>query len=115
MDVRLNYLDIPLLIRWRLPLGTDFTSNVFTGPTFGTKLSSSGKIDGPNGSIEQNVDPALKSLDVGWTFGFGIVRERFLFEGRFTAGFTDVASTTYPHDDSLKNKTFLLLAGMKLF
>jgi hypothetical protein len=115
VKVRINYLDVPLLVRWRIPLGTDFASNVFTGPSFGVKLSSSAKLDGPNGSLDANVDPALKSLDVGWAFGLGIVRERFLFEGRFTAGLTDVATTTYPHNDSLKNKTFLLLAGMKLF
>ena len=114
VDVRIHYLDVPLLLRYRIPLGSDFTSNVFAGPSFGIKLSSSGKLEGPNGSLEQNVDPALKSLDVGLAFGAGIVRERYLFEARFTAGFTDVATTTYPHADSLRNKTFLLLVGMKL-
>jgi hypothetical protein len=114
VNVRINYLDVPLLIRWRIPLGSDYTSNVFVGPSFGVKLSSSGKLEGPNGSLEADVDPAIKSLDVGLTFGIGIVRQRYLFDARFTAGLTDVASTAFPHDDSLRNKTFLLLAGMKL-
>jgi hypothetical protein len=87
---------------------------VFAGPSFGIKLSSSGKLEGPNGSLEENVDPAIKSLDVGLTFGLGIVRQQYLFEGRYTAGLTDVASSSYPHQDSLRNKTFLLLVGMKL-
>jgi len=114
VDVRIHYLDVPLLVRWRIPLGSDYTSNVFAGPSFGIKLGSSGKLEGPGGSIEANVDPAIKSLDVGLAFGLGIVRQQYLFEGRFTAGLTDVASTSFPHDDSLRNKTFLLLVGMKL-
>jgi hypothetical protein len=114
VDVRIHYLDVPLLIRWRIPLGSDYSSNVFAGPSFGIKLGSSAKLEGPGGSLEENVDPALKSLDVGLTFGLGIVRQQYLFEGRFTAGLTDVATTTYPHPDSLRNKSFLLLVGMKL-
>ena len=118
VSVRFNYLDVPLLIRYR---ATDSASTdpkvagyVFAGPNFGIRMSSSAKIDAPGNTKDLDVDPGLKSLDLGLTFGGGVECGRYLLEGRFSAGLTDVASTKYVHADSLLNRTFSILVGMKL-
>mgnify|MGYP001266353853 CR=1 FL=1 len=117
-SARINYLDVPLLIRYRLT-STDNTDPpyigyVHAGPAFGIKMSSSAKFDGPGNTKDLDIDSALKSLDLGLAVGGGIEFKRYLIEGRFTAGLTDVATTTFAHPDSLKNRTVSVLFGMKL-
>jgi hypothetical protein len=114
VDVRLNYIDVPLLIHYKIPLDDTYTAFIVGGPSFGIKMSSSAKLDAPSGSSDVDIDSALKSLDLGIAFGAGVIRSKYRFEFRFTAGMTDIASTSVPHDDSLRNRTFLVLAGMKL-
>lgn len=114
VNVRLNYLDVPLLIRYRIPINSDYTGFVVAGPSFGIKLSSSAKLDAPGGTVDEDIDPALKSLDLGLAFGGGITFSRYTVEARFTPGLTDIASTLKPHDDSLRNRTFSVMVGMKL-
>ena len=118
ISARLNYLDVPLLGRYRVTSSntTDPTiiGYVLAGPSFGIKMSSSAKLDGPGNTKDLDIDNALKSLDLGLVFGGGIECKRYLIEGRFTAGLTDVASTTFSHPDSLRNRTVSVLVGMKL-
>ena len=118
VSARMNYLEVPLLIRFRTTstASTDpaYVGYVVAGPSFGVKMSSSAKFDAPAGTKDLDVDNALKSLDLGLAFGGGIEFKHYLVEGRFTAGLTDVASTTFSHPDSLRNRTFSVLFGMKL-
>jgi hypothetical protein len=118
VSARINYLDVPLLVRFRTTstLTTDppFVGYVVAGPSFGIKISSSAKIDAPGNTKDLDIDSAVKSLDLGLVFGGGIEFRRYLIEGRFTAGLTDVASTTFTHADSLRNRTVSVLFGMKL-
>jgi Outer membrane protein beta-barrel domain len=114
VNVRINYLDVPLLLRYRIPINSRYGGFLMVGPSFGIKISSSAKLDAPGGTVDEDIDPALKSLDLGLAFGGGITFRRYLVEGRFTAGLTDVASTLWPHADSLRNRTFSVLVGMKL-
>ena len=114
VNIRINYLDVPLLVRYRIPINSRYDGFLVVGPNFGIKISSSAKLDAPGGTVDEDIDPALKSLDLGLAFGGGITFRRYLVEGRFTAGLTDVASTLKPHADSLRNRTFSVLVGMKL-
>jgi hypothetical protein len=118
VSVRFNYLDIPLLLRYRATESNSTDPKIvgylLAGPNFGIRMSSSAKLDAPGNTKDLDIDPALKSLDLGLTFGGGVECGRYLVEGRFTAGLTDVASTTYVHADSLRNRTFSVLVGMKL-
>jgi hypothetical protein len=118
LSARVNYLDIPLLMRFRVSstASTDPTmvGYVLAGPSFGIKVSDSAKLDAPGNTKDLNVDSALKSLDLGLAFGGGVEFKNYLVEGRFTAGLTDVASTTYTHPDSLRNRTFSVLFGIKI-
>ena len=110
VDVRIHYLDIPLLLRYRIDSVLTSLRTCSPGQALASSLSSSGKLEGPSGSLEQE----RRS-------GAQVARRRARLRRRHratalplrrtvTAGFTDVATTTYPHTDSLRNKTFLLLA-----
>jgi hypothetical protein len=114
VDVRVYYIDIPLLARYRKSINTDTVGYLLAGPNFGIKIGSRAKLDAAGQTIDEDVSPALKTLDLGLAFGGGIERDRYLVEGRFTAGVTDVASGSFPHLDSVRNRTFSVLFGYKL-
>ena len=114
VSVRINYLDVPLLVRYETSPNNGRRLYAMAGPSFGIKLSQSGQLDGSGSTLDLDLDSGLKSLDLGLAFGGGVEYERYLIEGRFVAGVTDVASTTYDHADSLRNRTFLVLFGFKI-
>jgi hypothetical protein len=114
VKVRVYYLDIPLLARYRRSLDSDTIGYLLAGPSFGIKIGSSAKLEAAGQTVDEDMSPALKTLDLGLAFGGGIERDRYLVEGRFTAGVTDIASASFPHLDSLRNRTFSVLFGYKL-
>lgn len=114
LSVRFYYLDVPMLVRFRMAANSRTPAYLLAGPSFGIKLGSSATLEAPGQTIDVNADPAVKTLDVGMAFGGGIERGRYLFEGRFTAGVTDIGAPSFPHPDSLRNRTFSVLVGVKL-
>ena len=113
-SARIHYLDVPLLIRFRAPVNSRMPVYLFGGPNFGIKLGSSAKLEAPGNTVDEDVNPALKTLDLGYAVGGGIERGRCLFEARFTGGFTDIAAESFPHPDALRNRTFAVTVGLKL-
>jgi len=113
VTIRLNYLEFPLLFRYSGREGSHATPYAFAGPTFGVKISTSGQLDSSGQTHDVNIDAAIKSPDVGLTFGGGADNSRFLVEGRVTFGLNDIATDAFSHVDSLRNRVVLVLAGVK--
>jgi hypothetical protein len=90
------------------------TGYVLVGPTFGVKASTSAKLDAPSQSTDFNIDPAIRTFDAGLAFAGGVEYNRYVFEARYTQGLTDVGTDVYPHADSVKNRVFSILAGIRL-
>jgi hypothetical protein len=113
-SARLHYLDVPLLVRFRPTASSERPAYVFAGPNFGIKLGSSAKLETAAQTADIDIDAALKTLDLGFVFGGGIERKRYLVEARFTVGATDIGAASFPHPDALRNRTFSVMAGFKL-
>jgi hypothetical protein len=113
VTANLNYLEFPMLIRYAMAMDKH-TGYVMAGPTFGVKASTSAKLDAPSQSTDFNIDPAIRTFDAGLAFAGGIEYSRYLFEARYTQGLTDVGTDVYPHADSVKNRVFSILAGIRL-
>jgi hypothetical protein len=113
-SARLHYLDVPLLVRFRATTNSQKPAYLFAGPNFGIKLGSSAQLETAAQTADVNLDPALKTLDLGFAFGGGVERGRYLVEARFTAGVTDIGAASFSHPDPLRNRTFSVMAGIKL-
>lgn len=87
---RVNYLEIPLALRYFLTRSGDFRPNIFVGPALAFKLSASQKAD--NKSQKDDITDGVKSVDLGLMAGFQLnfrgfaPRQRFLIDGRYTYG-----------------------------
>ena len=113
-SARMHYLDVPLLVRFRAPVNSQTPVYLFGGPNFGIKLGSSATLEATGNKVDENINPALKTLDLGFAVGGGIERGRYMLEGRFTGGITDIAAASFPHPDALRNRTFSVMVGLKL-
>jgi len=113
-SLRVNYFEFPLLAHVTFPIsGYEAVPFLLAGPSFGVRAGSRVTSDAPGG-VDRDMADTLKSLDLGLAVGGGLERGRYSLEVRFTAGLTDIANTAVPHADSLRNRSFLVMAGLKL-
>jgi hypothetical protein len=108
----IKYLEFPVLLRYNFPIG-EHNGYVLVGPTFGVKASTSGELDGPSQTADVNIDPAIRSFDGGLAFAGGVDYRRYFVELRYTQGLNDIAADTFPHTDSVKNRTIAISVGYR--
>jgi len=112
VSASVRYLEFPVLLRYTMPVGEQ-TAYLLVGPAFGVKAGTSAQLDGPNGTSDVEIDPAIRTFDAGLAFAGGLEYRRYFFELRYTQGLIDVATDTYPHTDSVKNRTIAIAAGIR--
>jgi hypothetical protein len=122
--VKLNYIEVPVMLKLQGPLLGNAEANFYAGPAFAFKVSES--VDGlaPNTEV---VGTVAKSTDVGAAIGvefvFGLGPRQLLFDLRFTPGFAEIrdnarivteGSFADIPDPEASNSTFSLMVGLGL-
>jgi hypothetical protein len=95
---RINYLEIPIALRYFLTRSGSFRPNVFFGPSLAIPLSAQRVNQKYNNVSQPNVDNSstFKNLDLGLLAGFQLnfpgfgERQRFLIDARYTFGLADI-------------------------
>jgi hypothetical protein len=115
-SVSLNYIDIPLLLKFRFPSAKSTVSpHLYVGPQLGFKMSCKFKATAPaalSGNCSDNpFNVETKSTDFSLVTGGGVDVGRALIDVRYDWGVSRVEkSTTGPADD-VKNRTLYILVG----
>lgn len=117
IDTVLNYIEVPVLFKYKFATEGSFIPSFFVGPYAAFKASAKEKYKGfedpeENGSIDIKDD--VKSTDFGLVFGLGAdlkVGEttKFIIDLRYSLGLTKVAKDSIA--DS-KNTSLALLIGL---
>lgn len=102
-----DYLELPLLARYRVPVQGHVAPTFVVGPSLAYKISEKYS---PSGMEEGGI---LSSTDFGIAFGAGLDlgrgRRRWLIEARYTFGMTNtMRDPAYPN---VRNGNFLLMSG----
>ncbi len=102
-DIKLQYLNIPILLTYKLPLPI---LSLQLGPQFGTLLNN-------NSSITTNGINAFKSGDFSMVVGAQV--NLLMFKGgiRYVYGFTNINNIN--DADTWKTRTIQLYAGIRIF
>ncbi len=102
-DVKLQYLNIPILLTYKLPIPI---ISLQLGPQFGTLLNN-------NTSITTNGANAFKSGDFSMVVGAQV--NLLMFKGgvRYVYGFTNINNIT--DADTWKTRTIQLYVGFRIF
>ena len=109
---RINYLEIPIALRYFLTRSGDFRPNLFVGPAIGFKLNATEINKTTN--INRDMSSEISSVDLGITAGFQLnfkglgPRQRFLIDGRYTYGLPETYVQT---NVDRHNSVFTLTLG----
>jgi hypothetical protein len=102
-SVKLNYLSIPILLTYKLPLPI---ISLQAGPQFGILMNTSD-------NITTNGTNAFKSGDFSMVVGAQLNLGGFKGGARYVYGFTNINDIT--NADSWKNRTIQLYVGLRIF
>lgn len=91
--LKLQYLEVPVLLRGSLPLEGPWTPYAVLGPTFGFTLGGEFEPGFP-GFADQDVTSDMTKVDMGGTVGVGAIFGRgvyrMMLETRYFTGFSDL-------------------------
>ncbi|MBN1637706.1 MAG: PorT family protein, partial [Ignavibacteriales bacterium] len=92
-EIHINYLEFPILVKYKIPTSKSSQINIFTGPSFGINLNSKYKIDEDGSSYDEDITNQTKATEIGWIFGVGFNltfnKVKFSIEGRYNSSFSD--------------------------
>lgn len=108
-DIRLTYVDISALARFRLNSSPVNQFFVLAGPTLGAKMDAEFVVLG----FSTDISAGIEDFDVGLAIGAGMDSRRLLFEGRYTHGLRNIVIGVDLINASVKNRSFSFLAGVK--
>ena len=101
--VKLDYIQVPVLLRLGNSGKAGASAYGVVGPTFGVLARAIG--DG------EDIKDELKSTDVGLVVGAGVTLSRLLIEGRYTYGLTDLNKVKDP-SGSNQNRVISVFIGL---
>ncbi len=113
---RVNYLEIPVALRYFLTLKGNFRPNLFFGPSLGIKLNAKRTNYINQGVAQPDFDNSnnFRPLDLGLIAGFQLNfkgfgdRQRFLIDARYRYGLSDI---TLDDNQNYNNSTITLTLG----
>jgi hypothetical protein len=117
---RLNYVDMPLLVKGILPIGGDIVPNIHVGPMLSHVQISKVELEEGDRDINLKEDPqAVKTFDIGVAAGIGANYKlpvgELSADLRFQQGFANVIDLencgACGAGDTIKNRSFLLQVG----
>jgi hypothetical protein len=111
-SVELSYLDVPVLARYTFGKGST-RGYVFGGPSFNFKLDAKAKSSFEGQDEEEDIGEDIESFEFALVVGAGVEFGHFLVEGRFSEGLTNLAKDDEDLEETLKNRTFAILAGFR--
>jgi opacity protein-like surface antigen len=114
----INYLSIPLLAKLRFTNGNSIAPYIFAGPQLGIRLQAKEKTEPSTGaSTDVDIKDTVKSTEFGLDFGAGlefpVSDMKFLIEGGYDAGLTDIVNNPPAGSPTLKTQTVHFELGLR--
>jgi hypothetical protein len=110
--VKLDYLDVPVLVKYRLFGSPGHAVHVFGGPSFGVRLRGIVTTEIGGESIDNDVSDDVTRMDLGIVGGAGVDIGRLIVEGRYTWGVSDIDKDT-SDESKVRNRTAAALVGFR--
>ena len=87
VKVKLDYIEIPILLQYTVPMEGSVSPIILVGPTLGIKMSA--EVETPDGDME--LDDYVKGTDFGIQFGAGVLINNMIeISGRYYMGLSTI-------------------------
>jgi hypothetical protein len=111
LTLKLDYVQVPVLLRYRFPTHTSVHPFLAVGPQVGFRVTCKVSSGGDSADCSDFTGENAKSTDFSGTaaagLGFGFGKNELSIQARYNMGFSKVFS-----DSDVKNKVFSVLAGL---
>lgn len=112
----LTYVDVPLLVRYRIPgTGGEVSTFVFGGPIVGVLLNAKTSQTFAGYTTGSDLTSTMSRMELGLAIGGGMQIRRLSVEWRYTLGLTDTrGGDPWPASKlSEKNRALAMMVGMR--
>jgi len=114
LDIRLRYLEIPLLVRVDAgSAGAAARPFIIGGVAPAFKLSAHATAVADDEEVRRNIDDEIYSADAGLVGGLGVELGRLQIEGRYTHGLRHINTDDNGDEDRIKNRVVSVLVGFR--
>jgi len=107
----LTYFDVPLTVRIGRTTSEGGSLHLFSGPQFGFNLQADETYDDNGDKDKTERKDEVEKVDVGWTIGVAIGKNRISLDARYTIGLTNIPKATAV---DAKNRAFAVTLGLRL-
>jgi hypothetical protein len=114
VTMNLTYLEIPLLLKLKIPASPLLTFQILAGPTIGMNLGAKGVIEATGEETqEEDFKDDIKLMDMGVSFGAGVgiglgSSGILTLDGRYTMGLVSIAEDA---GEEAKTNYISIMAG----
>lgn len=110
LEVGVDYIEIPVLIRGNIAGSGGVKARVFGGPSFGFKVRDHAQISGGGVLLEDDEVAEFKSSEVGFVVGGAVEFGRVFVDVRYNWGLTNIAKDDGSGDEA-KTRTLGFMLG----
>lgn len=105
-----DYIEIPVLAKFQLPVSGPVSPNLFAGPTLGFNVTA--ELEDGDGNT-QDLSDETSGTEFGFAFGggvdIGLAAGTLMIDARYGLGLTSIDDTDA--DQSINNQGFMITAG----
>ena len=114
LKLNLDYIEVPVMVKYNIPVEGNLMPNLFAGPVVGFLMSAKQKYEFDGDEEEMDVKEFLKSTDFSLCFGGGVdivmgTSSVLTLDVRYELGLTNVLDQD--GDGELKNNAFMFGVG----
>ena len=117
--IKIDYIEIPLLLKYKPPLGNRVKPILFAGPYIGFRLNAYHTVGLIELEIEGDYKEQVKNqylgLIIGGGFEYNLKSMKLILEGRYSFGVTSILAPEFVQpDQSLIPRSFVLMLGISI-
>lgn len=114
-DIEVNYLEIPMMVKFGLPIDQTFYPNFYLGGYYASRLNSTYQLKQLDGGFTISDDVNTAADDYGYIMGLGldVFSDNLFFtlDGRYGIGQKNISTRD---NEELYNRSFTVSAGVGL-
>jgi len=111
LEVRLNYLDVPVLGRYTVKLSRHVALHALAGPVFSVKVSDT-YVRGTE-TLDESEEQVLKSTDFGLSIGGAATIHKFLIDYRYVFGVPNINDDIDRTELTVRNRSWSISVGLR--
>jgi len=108
--VKLDYLEIPVLLKINVPFLGILPTNIFGGPAVSFNMRAKVKSEGTGSAFQVDIKDDIKDVELSTVFGIGLEFGMLILDARYTFGAGTIDDSSENLD--IKNRVISFNAGL---